>query len=772
MASGKSLCIVILTLVLVCHGASLGQTPGQAERLFSPLVAGTFHKMAREAGTLGDAEVAAKAQVLLAAAARLDPRAEYLRADLLTSRARQGRPEDLEEVIRLFAQYTDKRSDFMVLRESVRYFMSTTDSRQGRQDLLLRLFDIVRPLNAALASEIIAEYAGLVAETANLDEAAKNYQQAWYYNKYNQRAFLRLDEILQKQGRGLSAADYATSLRLAMDVNPLDLENVLAFAEYCQRLSIYDVAAQTYEYAAELFAYLHPQDRLPQTICLPWMLACYNAPNMRAKCLDIAAKARQNGRFDLRVEALAGLAAKSLGNVELGQRTLDEAGRKAAGMLGSQAEAGDVTALLLGWFYAFANPSTEQALAWANRAFTSEPNRPDTRALFGYVLAMTEQYDLAVVFTENQDNQIALLTRGIVELSQETNKGIETLKQAVALDPTSLAAARARELLEAHGSEYLPAVSPQLVRDRLAKECGRIVPAFRRPEEIFSAKLNLGGSELSYGGDLTANLVITNESSQPLIISDDGILAGRIRVDANVRGDLNEHIKALIDTRVMPSMPVAAGEYTSIPLDLMTGRLRKLLLSFPQASVDVEFIVYLDPVIEPSGRVNNAIKDLPPVRSTVKRHGVALTRDYLMQRLDALARGQEGQKIRAAELFAGLLIEQDYMAVAGPAYRYIRVDRPILADAVKRCLVDENWKVRIETMEALTLAGKVDYELTRVLSSNLNDDRWPVRMMAMVLLSKVQGKEFAQVLSWAAEYDSEDLVRRMAVALAGEPKKG
>ncbi|MBE0537763.1 MAG: HEAT repeat domain-containing protein [Phycisphaerae bacterium] len=775
MASGKSLFIVFLTALAVGNGVGFGQKKAAQEPLFSPLVAGTFHKTARHAAATADERTKVVAKVFLEAAVHLDARPNYLYADLLTRAAERGDPEEREAMIRVFGRYIDKRSDFAVLRKAVRYFLSTTQSREARQQLLLRLFEMARESNPVLASELISEYAELVAETANTGEAAKNYEQAWYYNKYNQRAFLRFDELLQKEGRGLSAAAYAHNLRLAMDVNPVDIDKAFAFAQYCERVGIYDVAALGYEYTADLFNHLNPDRPLPASIYLPWAIACYNTPMSRARCLEIAAKVRKSGRFDLRMEGLAGAAAKATGNAEVGQRMLDAAGRDAARMLGSGAVAEQVTALQLGWFYAFANPSAEQALAWANRALTAEPDLHDAQALFGYVVAMTEQYDLAEDFVKDTpDNQIAALTRGMIELSQKnTDTAIAALKEAVALDPGSLAAGKARALLEANGSEYIPAASPQVVRRELEKEFGeRVVGPFRPAADIFSAKLNFGGSEFSYGSDMESTLVITNTSGRPLVIADDAILRGGIRVDADVRGDVKERIERLIDTRVVPSMPVAAGEHAPIPLDLMTGRLRTLLLSYPQASVEIEFTVYLDPVVEASGEVRNALSGVSPVRTVVKRQGVVLTRDYVMQRLDALARGQEGQKIRAAELFAGLLVEQDHMTSAGPLYRYIRLDRPVLLDAVKRSLADENWKVRIEAMKALTLAGKLDYELTRVMSSNLNDERWPVRLMAVYLLSKSEDGLFGQVLDWSANYDSQALVREMAIALGGTVSGG
>jgi hypothetical protein len=68
----------------------------------------------------------------------------------------------------------------------------------------------------------------------------------------------------------------------------------------------------------------------------------------------------------------------------------------------------------------------------------------------------------------------------------------------------------------------------------------------------------------------------------------------------------------------------------------------------------------------------------------------------------------------------------------------------------------------------LILPMPMDYKLTRAASYNLNDDNWPVRMMALYLLSKSQGAEFKKVLDWTAKYDPDRFVSGFAVALGGQ----
>ncbi len=69
------------------------------------------------------------------------------------------------------------------------------------------------------------------------------------------------------------------------------------------------------------------------------------------------------------------------------------------------------------------------------------------------------------------------------------------------------------------------------------------------------------------------------------------------------------------------------------------------------------------------------------------------------------------------------------------------------------------------------LSLPLDYELISSVSVNLNETRWPARMMAVYLLAESQGGAFSKVLDWTANYDSNKLVRDIATALgAAEPK--
>ena len=94
----------------------------------------------------------------------------------------------------------------------------------------------------------------------------------------------------------------------------------------------------------------------------------------------------------------------------------------------------------------------------------------------------------------------------------------------------------------------------------------------------------------------------------------------------------------------------------------------------------------------------------------------------------------------------------------------------MLRSALLQSLADDNWVVRAHTTAAM-LSLPMDYELINAISENLNDTHWPVRLIAMYSLAKHQGSNFRKVLAHTAEYDSDKLVREMAVALGGTAPK-
>jgi tetratricopeptide (TPR) repeat protein len=770
------LILYLLLIIFCCCSTLLRAQPTQdTQQIFSPQIAYEFHRIAQELYTSEniDSTKVDCAMVLLDAAANLDGKADYISTDILNVGLNTTDENHLRIFYRMLEKYASEPGlDLELAGRAVRHLMVQMDSRQAREDMLSKLLKATSSANPMFASELATQLALLAVEKTDFNAATYYLTYAYTADPYNRLAFTKLDEITQQSQKQIELSVYAKHMRLAMMAAPLDTETVFAFAQFSERLGMYSLAASTYEYSARLFEYNFGGIDLPASIYLPWAIAAYNTERGHGKCLEIARRVRRTGQFDIVLEAIAASAARKMGDLKKNMEIL-QAGSKAEKLLINDSASSDITAEKLAWFYCFPSPHSEKALAWANKALSQNPDSPSTKAVFAYALVMNNQSDIAQEYIVDlySNNQIASIAMGMIQLARnDKSQALETLKASVAMDPGSLEAEHAKNLLAENGSEYISKVSAELIFQALENEFSkRVFPEFKKPSEMISAKLNLSGSEFTYGGEFDAKLVITNASSQPLVVFDYGLFAGNIRVDAEIRGDITTTITNLISKRIRPSRAIEPGRYVSVPLELITGPLRQLLFTYPQASLEIEFIVYLDPVADTNAGVKNALWDIQPVKTVVKRTGLALSRKYLMQRLATLAGGREGQKIQATKLFVGLLAESNALEKTGPLYRYMQVDRLILADAVKRALVDENWKVKVQTISDMLMLGSIDYNLTQALAERINDDYWPVRMIALYNIGNTRQADFQEVLDWTARNDSQLLVRNMAVALGGLP---
>jgi len=723
-----------------------------------------------------------QAIVFLTAAMKLDNNARDARALLikLACRDPEQPPAFLRKqeggnlVYNLLMDYVDESADVEIAKKAVVYLLAQLNTREQREKLIEQILGTLGGKNVILGSELSTLLGLLKAEKADLEAAEFYLMQAYKRNRYNKLAFAKLAELKPER---IGPTIYLERLRLALRENPSDIEAALTFAQQAEQLQLYETAAGIYEYCADLFTYLYPSEALPARIYLPWAISSYNTQQNQSKCLQIAQRVQRDGRFDLRVEAIAGKAATKMGNGELATQIFQAAEKKALSSI-------DVKQLA--WFYCFVLPFPDKALDWANRAYKTEPNSPAAAAILAYALVMNNQTEWAKPIINNYEhNQIADLTLAQIQLADgQKDSAIETLKTAIIKDPGSFAAERAKEILAQQGEKYAPPIDPNAVLTMLENVFGRtLVPAFTPPEKIFSVQLNIRadparrepGKEFPYGERFSGTVALINNSAEPFVISDEALFKGNIRIDADVSGDLNKTIPNLVSAKIRTALLIEPGQSILIPLRLITGELRKTLLTYPQASLDIEFTLYLDPVtnsLQKEGKITNRLTYLEPIRVRIKRPGIALTGQYIRSRFNLISKGSVGQKIETAQLFTGLLREQNEMLKRKPLYRYKSADwmEPLLRNALLHESgllhnpANGDWVVKVHTMAEM-LSLPLDYELISAVAKNLNNTNWPVRMMAVYLLSKNADRNFDKVLDWTAKNDSSELVRDMAITL-------
>jgi len=772
-----------------------GSTLAQ-ERLSSESVSRKFYEIAHELASAKDVRGSKLEQaiVFLTAAMELDSEAKAARRLLIELACRQPEPDRSKLVYELLVDYADELADLDVAEKAVAYLLEQMNSREEREELLEQMVDTLGSGNSVLRSRLATMLGALKAEKADSNAAEFYFLQAYKANRYNRLAFAGLAEVAPEQ---IGPAVSLERLRLTLRENPSDIEAAIAFAGRAEKLQLYETAAAAYEYCTDLFRYLYESEAIPARIYLPWAITSYNTKADQSKCLHIARRIRQESGFDLRLEAIAGRAAIKMGDIELAAKIFQNAETNAQQLISprglvspgtinsepSQTTHSQQTYVeQLAWFYCFALPIPDEAVKWANKAFAIE-NSPITSSLLAYALATAKQIEWAKPYIgQGNRNQIADLTQGLIHLAQSrTDQAIESLRSAIAKDPGSFAAERAKVILTEQGRKYAPPDDPNSILASLENSFGQtLAPVFIPPEQMISTKLDIQGEAFPYGSEFSGIVAITNNSSEPFVVSDEGLFKGDIRIDAEISGDLSRKMPNLVFTRNRTTFLAAPGRSILVPVRLFTGELRNTLGKHPQASLDIEFTLYIDPVITESGKIVNRLTYVEPARTRIRRPGVKLTATakHLREQFRSISINRPDQKIKTAQLFTGLLREQHAWSGGRLPYRFMYADwvTHLLRNALLhesgllRNPADSEWVVKVHTMAEM-LALSLDYELTSAVAENLNNAKWPVRMMAISLLASSPVSKFGPVLDSTAKHDPSTFVREMAIALSGQQEQ-
>ena len=757
--------IAILLIITTLTSVSPGQ--GSAKSLSSGPEARTLYEIARELykepGS-GDAE-AEQAMVLLNATLGLDERADYILPEVINISWLYPEHNYTDAVYLALDHYVDASCDLELPVKAVQYLLEKLNSREEREALLTELLTRLGRKNSYFACDLSTQLGLLMAETSDSNSTTYYLMQAYNANQFSRLAFVKLLELVEESPDKVVILVY---LRNMMILNPLDFETGMSFARAAETLMLHSVSAAGYKYCADLFVYLHPNMPLPRSLYLPWLQSCYNMEGNQSQFREVIGRVRRQGSFDILAEAIAAKSAMKIADTAAADnifRRIDAEAHAIASTTDISLARWDRFAELA-WYYSLVKPDEQKALTWATRAYDAEPNSPNVASIFAYALKINDQDALAEPIAEQMrsQNQIAAITKALIIGGDDADSAIEILKSAVETDPASLEAVYAKTLLLKYGSEYIEPYDLAALATMLEDKFGvGVVAEFLGTEKIISTKLSAGSADFSYGREISVDLIITNTSSQRLVISDESLFTGNIRVDARITGDMNVDMPGLVFKKIRPSQPIKAGDAISIPLEIMPGQFGKFLNEHPQAKLKIELTAYLDPVADINGNISSGI-EIAPARLAFRRRKLSLDLRYLQQRLDAISAGHYGQKVKSARLFAGLLGEQQSMAESGPLYKLIYAEPALLKSALARVMDESEWSIKFQTMAAL-LPLKLDYSLVEAVSEQLGNENWPVRLMAVFTLAKSQQQNFQQVIDWTAEHDENQIVRDMAVAL-------
>ncbi|MFC1762233.1 tetratricopeptide repeat protein [Planctomycetota bacterium] len=783
---------VFLGLVLSVCGdmafavsSSNSATPTESvtsENLSSRSVAQMFYRRAFELTYGGDVQDRRphQAALYLLAARQLDPQLMDACTVLFDIVATSEDPLYAPIVTQWLLDSSASVRETYQAKKAVRYLVALQKTGAGREGLLQQLQQRIGAESPRLNSELLTHLGLLAKERSGQRGAYSYFLQAYKQDKYNKLAFNQLAELAPDQ---ISASTTLEHLRLALGQNPLDLDSAMALAQYVERLQLFDIAAGSYAYCVDLYEYLYGNEPLPGHIYIPWAVSSYNSTRNLEQVIRITDKVRKSGRFDLFLEGIAGKAAIKAGNQKLGQQILTDAethaielAKQSPGATVGKPDAASANGKPLAWYYCFVRENPTQALDWANRAYAQDPNGSAILGILAYALVLNQQYQWALpLLDKGETNQITELARARLQLAQgDRIAAKETLLSSVTRDPGSLAGEKGRALLAKEGYTYKPPFDAQTLLGDLVGTWGeRIVPSFTQPDQAFSARLATINTAITYGGHLGGVLTIVNQSDEPLMIGPLGLFQGKVRVDAKVEGDLNKSFPDLLTHTLFPQQVVAPRRSTTAQLPLLVGPLRELLLTYPQASVNVLLTVYLDPAMREDGTPWNRLADMQPISITIGRPGVQVSERSLRTQYNAIALDDVRAKIETAKLFVGLLREQHAMAQHGRLYRFRYADW--LPGWLTSALThesglllspsDTDWEVKVNTLDMLHDGLPLNDSIMQALAGTLRLPQWPIRLLTLTVLAQQQSPGFDQMLQWTAKHDTNAIVRRMAELL-------
>lgn len=233
-------------------------------------------------------------------------------------------------------------------------------------------------------------------------------------------------------------------------------------------------------------------------------------------------------------------------------------------------------------------------------------------------------------------------------------------------------------------------------------------------------------------------------------------------------GDRRRTSGATLRVSLNRKVRLAPGERISLRQTLDIGTIRAGMIGTPQMDHQVSVSAILAPVMtsdqqgQPMWRAGLGGMELGPVR--FRRRALGVNRETLDKIIGVVRSGAAPDRIRAVELLAMLLAEQQHLAAGRLKYNAARLNTDTLQNAILDRLGDPDWSVRVRVVEGLRWF-LLDQAATQQAMRLLNDAHWLVRGLALRMLTDHYAEKFASVLQRHAENDPDPWVRRLAAAL-------
>ncbi len=282
----------------------------------------------------------------------------------------------------------------------------------------------------------------------------------------------------------------------------------------------------------------------------------------------------------------------------------------------------------------------------------------------------------------------------------------------------------------------------------------------RAPWRFLSATVKPVDLSPGVGEPWQVDLVLANKGGFPISLGPDQMVNPTFLLSFELRGDKDRMYPGLLTISVDQRRLLRPGESVSVRRALDLGPLRKAADRTPQQLQRITVRGWLDPQRQGgTWRASATGQELTKV--SFNRRPMVTTRESWAAIFAGMDSPNAPTVYRSIRALGGLLAESQYARLGRLRYEPAPIPREKVHAALRDAVGSPIWQVRARALEGLRWTG-FDRELLDAVRGCLTDEHWLVRMMAVRLLGQRLGADFADEAARIAASDSDPQVKAMA----------
>lgn len=548
----------------------------------------------------------------------------------------------------------------------------------------------------------------------------------------------------------------------ALRTNPTRVEDAWLVATLLDAYGFTEQARRFFDYAVELVKLTHPGVALPadyqldlarnragwgkldeaETFCRAAIAADPAALHARLYLHWLLNKA---GRID-EAAALA---------VQL-RRTFNELGDPGRASVSELAQAA--------WFFCSIDPQPRPALRLAEEAARRAADDTFVQRVLGWAQALNGRTKeaTATLAPLAAGDPLAAYQLARILLDAGDSTGAARVVAQIARLP---AGGPAADLLASLGIPAAEVQSPQRrypeVADALTDFDFSLLDFHRDPARFVAAEISVESDGLAPGEPWWFVLSLTNRGTFPVTLGPGFSVNPTFVLSVDVQGDRQRTYPGLFLLSLDRRRVLPPGESVRLRQTLNVGPLRRLSRLTPQQLMRVTVNAILDPQQASDGSWSPSAFGQRLAPLVFNR--LPLRAAEIPSLIEAAKSTAPAERFRAIEVLADVLGESQRAAAKRLAYEPEAVPAERIAAVLLTALQSDDAQERARTLDALLVTG-LDQRMLDAVRRCLKNKHWLVRMLAIRLLAEREGAAVERTVAALGRDDPDELVRDVCAA--------